>query len=737
MKFSNSVITANSSLLIALCASSIAAQVEVKLPVGPVVDPIVEITNNSAETVQLNGWRYTMSHDDPNFRLEQIQGPLIKTELPSGEVRIESRPLQMFYQSVGINQTLSAPYKLSWGADPVQLTSPSLLVKKRSDKLILEDEPQIAISDIATITENATYYDPTYRQVDTLGIRGGVYSGGLFDTWFGETQIQMAIPTETFVISNTPLTIDPQNTDGPLYWMGLAMAQEYRNIDFQWLAAIGAKETFAGTSSIYRGDNKERAFGPFEVESSTGSGKALAYYQFFPEYRDTLGSYFALAGAMTALGYDFDGVEFMAHYLHADFTPIGSAMTVNGALFSVLTWYFTYDLLATAEDICWFELLEEAQDPYIGLAVMSPIYNLGINGGGREIGNLLLPHKYKEIASDPNGRDHLPSGNSSYRQSVQIVVDQLVKASYASVENPEVEILDMPITLEQVQAFFFGDNGTAAQLGHGGLCHHFKVDRDALWSDVTEAFNLMKGKAPSTTGLDAISYRYDFLTLLRTVKEPFAQKRMSIHGNEGNNWIRDFSTGDVQPDGQPKDSNFPSAEIIGGSAPFPLTVVAEDDNQISSVEWTFDSTWSNWNTASGEYGASSGSFTIDPTYEQVAHLSSGQAYPLWVRVTDGFQNAEIQKILTDVAVATIESPVAKHSALAISVANSRVNISGISASAENYTVSLFTHSGREVASSVINKNGIVPIDLTGLSRGVYLLKVHSASMQQSSSIIIQ
>ncbi len=726
----------NKRIFSTLCTLALAgqsfSQIDINLPDGAGADPQVVLKNHSPATMLINGWRFEMDRKIENFRLEEIQGPLEQTPLASGGVQVESRPSQMFYKLLGMNQELLAWYKLPWGAEPVTLSNPKLLLKKRPDKLTLQDEPQIALADIDAITAGADYYSAPYRSVDTLAIRGGVYAGGLFDTWYGETQIQMAVPTNEFVISNTPLKIDPSNTDGPLYWMALAMGQEYRHIDFQWLTAIGAKETFAGTNSIYRGDNKERAFGPFEVESSTGSGKALAYYQFFPDYRDSLAAYAHLAGAMTSIGFDYDGVEFMAHYLDADFTPIGSAMTVNGVLFSVLTWYFTYDLLVYAEDVCWFELLEEAKDPYIGLAAMSPIYNLGINGGGRDIGNLILPNNYKVIANDPKGRDHFPSGNSSYRQSVQIVVDQLVNASKQAQSDTSVEIMDMPISKEQVQAFFFGDGGTAQSLGKGGLCHHFVLDRQQLWDTVSAAFDKLKGRAPSTEGTDAISYRYDFLTLLRTVKEPFAQKRMAMHGNEGNNWIRDYSKGSVQADGTPKDTLFPAALLTAPATQYPLVVDASDDIAIASVEWTTDSMWQQWHKAEGSTGGTEAQFTISPTAATIG-VDPASTYALWIRVTDSYGNSEIQKVLTDAPVSTVQAAHSSSAVAQLKCANGQLTMDGLGETA----LSLFTLSGKAIGTYTLPRGAALSLDALNLSAGVYLVQYTDGVASGSGSFMIQ
>ncbi len=595
----------------------------------------------------------------------------------------------------------------------------------------------------------STYYDTEYRYLDTLGMRGGSHSGGFYDTWNGETQIQMAIPADTFDLSSTPVWLAPETSDGPMYWMSLAMLQEYFSGDMQFQMTIGFKETMAGLASVTdpipyhsKNVNNDGAFGPFEVESFTYVTGSMYYPQFFPKYTE------ALSDAASEFNFGEEAInvkEFTSEYCGPlSGTFLKDATIIGCMMGSHHTFRRIFDLLANDRRMCFKEFLEEGVDGYFIRATLGVMYNRGITAPGvNTFGNTSLVDsvldisKYKEYLDDPDANEYIPMGNSEYRHHLLENFLRLEEYSKMAVADKSVPIYDEWITEDDLKRFFFGDGGSVATQGAGGLGAHFTIkDRQKMWDDLIEGFNTLSANWNESEKV--ISYRYDWLTLLRVVKNhfPVVYKPRPAFG-EAANWMdkRDLNEGDVGCDGSIIDKTFPHATLTGAStnndefiAQFNFT----DNQAVKELIWTKESKWNTWSQGtqkSGDQFAGIWELRI-PSSE----INTNDT--LWVGVVDSSGNAEIKTVIVqEFGEVAIEKPVSKITAgMTISFAGEQVTLDRITDG--EVSIKLYDLRGRELYNFTTKANfGVARFTLPSIAKGSYVMSIESPKQQRSIQII--
>ncbi|MDB5105234.1 MAG: hypothetical protein JWP91_2923 [Fibrobacteres bacterium] len=496
--------------------------------------------------------------------------------------------------------------------------------------------------------------------IDSIGSNGGDNYGGFVSSFYGQTQIQAAIPSNSFQVSGDEVRWNPYAM-GPQYMMALGMAQEIMNVDMQFLTAIAGKETGAGIQSVATGavrselpdyqDNGTYSY--WQIEQDTYGTYIKAYPQFFPKYGPCVSKYPDVTSAISA-GHCVDSWGTVAKFYmqpagKTKMTP-NSPQITNGALSSAIAWYGLYDALSNSTDLCFVEAIKNGVDKRIAFAAMIGGYNLGryTDFGG--------PLKDPNLKNDPNASAKFATGNNNYRPDIYRILDNLVGASKNCASR---KIYDTTITLNEMQRFLFGGSvtaGTVAAQGDGGLMLHFPLtteERQALWDDVTCAYNKLKGKAPSTIGKDAISYRYDYLTLLRVVKKhlPFHIKDRKIPVEHDFQYVVDtYSKNPQTCSGKKKDDVYPSMSITSPAAnsvvspviaPGAKFVFSGTDNvAVSKAEWTFDKNWLAWNPATKTAG---NTYEFSISCERPDYPKKNSAASLWVRTTDDCGNSTVQQ----------------------------------------------------------------------------------------------
>ncbi len=595
--------------------------------------------------------------------------------------------------------------------------------------------------DPAKVTEyiaaNPNYYKEDYRYIDTLGMRGGPSSGGFIDTWLGETQFQFPVTGDTFELSQTPVTVAPQNSGGPIYWMALAMLQEYFSADMQLQAAIGFKETMAGTSGPYeqKMSNTDGAYGPFEIESYTYVTQALYYPDLFVDFREDLLKY----PDPTAFGqHVMPPADFATFYSGPPTgTLLNSGFVINCMVSSSHVFRRIYDIYANAQDFCFKELLMDGIDEVIAVAALAVAYNRGIEasdpGTNLNADSVFNIDKFEKYLDDPLAHKSLPEGNSQYRDQVLKYCKVLTDASRKAYDDKSVPLFDIFITESDLNTFFFGNGGSVGSQGDGGLLRHFSMDRSAMWADLMTAFNTLADHWNQNP--TAISMRYDFLTLLRAVKGYFPVKRaLRPIATEATTWMdkRDVPEGECGCDGAPVDETAPYIALKGSAVGnnFTAQFSVKDNQAMGELIWTADRKWETWyygkklggSLTDGEWG-----FTVP-----VSELNGGNV--VWVGAVDSSGNASIKQFAVKDSGSTWIQPSENAGSpvsdvrITCAVNGNTLNIRFDSRlTAMSFELTLFNCKGSRVVRIFKGKptgeNDAVAVRMATVPSGVYLLQV--------------
>ncbi len=649
----------STSFIVLLCGAlcNIFADAGVRIDAGAIPNP--HFFNTTNRPWQLGGFRiWTDTYHWANVNM--LGATVVMSERTlNGKIETEGRFHRNNQQSV-IKLTVTndwAPISFQWVSNgEAALTDPPyepyILLKTGSsgDPDDPDDEDPITVDQIDSLLALPNFYNPDYRWLDflnqpyydSLGVNGGKYSGGFMDTYLGETQILLPLDSTEFSVNMTPVIFDPYGSNASLiYMMTLAMGQEYFHVDMQWQLGFGAKETFTGVTgggANYIGVNTDGAYGCFEVESPTGVDRAIAYPKFYPRYAAQL------ASAQDVASSGINTTSFMGYYCGVSSTPINSAFVVNSFVISAMVQYANYDFYAYAEDLCWKETLADCIDPYVGIGAMAPTYNIGIYVGGAQCAALLDVNNYQSLLNDPLARDRFPEGNNNYRPHILEVIQTLIDAARRSMTDLSIAMYDEQISQDELIRFFFGDGGSVATQGDGGLLLHFYPDdqtqtRQEIYNTLLAAFDKLKGKAPSTAGTENISFRYDFLTVLRTVKGYFDCSRDRPGGGDVVTQINNYSkVGGCSQSGL--DENYPYMAFGTGTMngnDFVLPVNATDNKNVGIVKWTTDFNWIWW-----KEGTYLGGTNTNQNYEiRVPDATAGD--DLWISVTDSSGNTIVRK----------------------------------------------------------------------------------------------
>lgn len=526
----------------------------------------------------------------------------------------------------------------------------------------LSQEPNsspITCAEAISSTQSGDYYNDNYCLIDGFGTRGGPMSGGWIDTFEGETQIQVALPQIPFNQNSTFITFEPDEMGGPMYMMALAMGQEYMHMDMQFLIGIGGGENFTGmvhwetmgevagprAGLLYgTGNNGMNGvdFGPFSIEPPTmGDNVTKSYPSFFPEY--------PCLSEESAPGCP-SGHDIANEYMQTPGTGMvapNSPEMAGAVIISGLGFWFIYDLIANATDFCMAQVISEGKDSLAAMKMMGKAYNKGINSG------------YENPFSDPSAigmEDITPllgAGGGFYVEKALKGAYPLVEANHNSKACGGTEpIYDAKIDKKTLQDFFFGTDGTPTTLGHGGVMHHFSATpekREEMWDDVMCAFNSLSSHWSNET--PSISYRYDFISILRVAKRHFSVARPLPNNFTYTNWLLTRTENPVACDGTVIDEDYPWWEIQSKvqSSDFIIEIKVEDNDSIAKVEWSLGDEWISWEQATWKNGTGKGdaSYNIQIPQSLLQEMGLEKSHFLWIRTTDGCGNSTIGKTLIE------------------------------------------------------------------------------------------
>ncbi len=691
-------------------------------------DPPVEsimLTNTVSRELQIDAIRFTAPNTSgaitKNDGFESVNSVDDNNGSDRFQLKLNTNALGSGLENVLLssdNRTFKM--KSSNTAEGVEWTPHSFqyLVKLGSlaEQKVNKDIQGITLKELDSISRLDMFYDEDLYVLDTLGINGSDWGAGFIDTWFDQEkevpywQIQTCdVPVEdltspadldTFRFWNEYKAFLPDSLDvndanygptkRPFYMMGLAMSQEYLNIDMQTLMAKGFQESNAGLS-MYEGQTaQDTIFDTVIVKDGEAypSGQTINGWSPWGNHSgaDTTIIYIEVKSAQklffkyvkytnrtvnggTSMGpmhyeeatykdkifdaypkfFPFEGGAYQNSSKFIDAptggSPLNSPAIVNAYLISSLYMWYCWQLVVA-------DLGEEALDKmktHPNRRIMSDAISYAWNAG-----------------SDGDFRNRFESGTFDdfiYVQQINGGIEFLEHANRKSeIIGGNRNVYDSPIDKNTLEEFFFGEggNGNSGSLGTNGLLHHFNLDvskRTELWSEVDSAFNMLKGRAPSTNGTEMVSYRYDYLAILRIAKK-FLDLSIPLPKTViFKNWVQSGTEPD--PNAKSSDKTYPylvlnSKQKVGNTIQIKTSV--EDNRYLNIdsaevVEWTMDGDWgaNNWEAAVKESGADTlkANYTanIDQQYINSTLPSGKDTGIVWIRVMDANFNATLDTVL--------------------------------------------------------------------------------------------
>lgn len=272
--------------------------------------------------------------------------------------------------------------------------------------------------------------------------------------------------------------------------MGMAFVYEWFKINPNYLSTITTKENFGtgitqdptvtGYEMIIDGESWTWPFivhpdGPFQTDPGTFTMLNVHYPDYFPA---------------DAVSSDFITTEFDA----ANPNWISSAITA-GLHFTHIREYY-----AAVPDYAYMDFVKQANDPWAEFVLITHAYSRGTAGSNIE--QLLTTDRAQALQSDDLIRDYYLSG------CFPPGLPEL-KTLLTEINNEATHIYDAPISWSEMLTFtrklktFYG-NGVPSE-----------AEWEALERDLRNAFTVL---ADHWDG-KSISFRYDFITMLRIIKK--------------------------------------------------------------------------------------------------------------------------------------------------------------------------------------------------------------------------
>jgi hypothetical protein len=557
---------------------------------------------------------------------------------------------------------------------------PDMFVLLRTGGPDVPDDPPdagpLTLAQLDSVIAVHSTYDSTYRygNYDSLGSNGGPYSAGFIDTWYdrqnakAETQIHFPIPPANFTVNASSVNFLGSGLD--YYWMSLALVQEYFRVDMQWSAAQAAKETGIGTTFLVLPANQKGVYGYWQITSTSGLDRALCHPQFYPKYARKL------SRARDAASSGINADTMLTYYTRGNrgLTPFNSALMLNSCFIAMLNMYVNYDICSYATDICWKNSLPIAVDHTMGVSFMAVMYNVGAYSQTGKVANVLNPNVYQQTCANASAGTLTGTGTNNYLADVINVAHAAAVASRQfEKNNAGLALVDFPISKREFMDMYFGDSGTVDKQGNGGLLLHFydpaagncALVRQRIWNTLDSAFNRLAGRAPSASAT-TISFRYDFLPLVRTAKQYFPFFRQ--HPNTGDAALSiTANSGNYTPcAGAATDELYPYLGVamrLLTSGDLVVTDTVRDSLAVKNVMWTIDNGWKCWNKSSVIFdgGSKMKVFGFTVSKDQLAFwrdtINDGSSGAnLWVMASDSAGNSCIGRYLVANATPVLMRP---------------------------------------------------------------------------------
>lgn len=729
----------------------------------------IQVKNSTPYPLTLTGFRFTTPNAPATLLKKETETKLLSvTSIDSVEtgktwlatldpaaaetnILISSLPREYAFTAMGASGK-------EWTPTSIQC----LYNNKKVSHQGLKMAPPITIEDLQSLITTPSFYNEELYVADTIGIRGSSITGGYTDSWvdqesgtpFTQVQLNLFAPDTYATVNGLPVTFQPglmgthQSPDGkgPMYAMSMIMIQELLGYDMQLLLACAANESLAG----------------LEVFQATGAGKVSQgiYYGYQggslegntgKNGSEQLGTMHSIVTSFQA--YSYNAFRPLFPYMSVGQptkifkTPLlkdkgdnnlgycagNSAQQVNTQLTNMAYCIYWTEFVKNASDWSFETIMATAKDRKIGAKLLITAWNRGFQG--------LVPELLKDGATLE--KTDITSDCGAYAERVFSFANKLEEASKNSVNNGgQCLIYDDQISKEKLAEFFFGLNhdadgnvlGTSLELtttgflGQGGLLQHVELtysERIALWQDVNAAFDLLKGKAPSTKKSENISVRYDFLSVLRIAKKHFSLPLYLPHTKEFPQLVAQYSH---------ENPKYPNKIF-----PFMTYHIQQDTMYVSG---STDPTLSAYDSLSLQYRGLKESapwisaipINSDPRNPHFAlplREIEGEEVELILNNTyGGHLNERVQYTLEDIStLTTVDKAMSRPM---VRLVNGTLQLSEISAKS---TVSVFDVRGRLLKSVRLSPTKLTTtegVSLKELSSGSYIVRIATDDLTQQS-----
>lgn len=392
--------------------------------------------------------------------------------------------------------------------------------------------PPVTLDGIKRLLKTPNFYNIDYRPSfsDGLGSRYDKTSGGFFDTFKGETQLQIAIPDSQFKVKDQLYTLSTDIYQSKQFWLVNILGQEYFDIEMQYSLSRAMCHSLSGLTI----DSTQKKNGYWQTLDTFIVYCANTYPDLFPEFQSQLTE---LSGNDVKPLKD----DFIDYYLGEKEFNLNSPHVINEFILDYTNNVRYYDLLQNSSSLFFEDALNTANYSSLSISAMNflTFERYGWILTVRSIDSIALRFSATEwmnTSQDESCFDTLFYGYE-FGKDALYNAKLFVDASKQSLSDPSIGILDEYLSMYDLRILFWGEWGVAKTPGKGGLHQHFNLSlEERLEVDylLEQAFDLLKGQSPSTKDSGqhspGISLRYDFLTVLRTVKHYFQYKRPEPKG---------------------------------------------------------------------------------------------------------------------------------------------------------------------------------------------------------------
>ncbi len=329
------------------------------------------------------------------------------------------------------------------------------------------------------INNLSTYYDTSAQPV-----------AGMFIMYepLNTTQIQIgqvdSVPYPVNTVNGVRIWIPTR-----LMVMGIGVVYELFKINPNYMCALGTKENYAAgvvgpdvgnTSNPVVIDGETWYWpiiahpdGPYQQETGNFNDAKSFYPDFYPTD--------AAHDDYTKITVDFNDHNWISSAISS-----GISITVTREFLNAINYGYN-------------NFIDSAVDPWAEFSIITYAYNRGVNDFLSK--KMFSDNRETALASSDIAEDFGMGGFANHVPTVRAITDAMNKALY--------DIYDAQITWQDMEIFFpklrmFYGRGIPSD-----------TEWNAMKEDVQRAFNVLA----SHWGGNTVSFRYDYLTLLRVIKE--------------------------------------------------------------------------------------------------------------------------------------------------------------------------------------------------------------------------